>query len=57
MATGLVKWAYTGPAALELHAHAMAPVTELPVKKVLSPVHFIADLTLPYGEVVIDYLK
>ncbi|MCP4180169.1 MAG: acetoacetate decarboxylase [bacterium] len=52
-----VKWAYSGPAALELHAHAMAPIAELPVKKVLSAVHFIADLTLPYGEVVIDYLK
>ncbi|CAH0536086.1 acetoacetate decarboxylase [Vibrio marisflavi] len=52
-----VKWAYTGPAALELHAHAMAPVNELPVKRVVSASHFIADLTLPYGEVAIDYLK
>lgn len=52
-----VKWAYTGPSALEIYAHAMAPVYELPVKKVLSGVHFLADLTLPYGEVVTDYLK
>jgi len=52
-----VKWAYTGPGALELHAHAMAPVNDLPVKRVISATHFIADLTLPYGEVVIDYLK
>lgn len=52
-----VKWAYTGPVALELHAHAMARVTDLPIKKVLSGSHFIADVTLPYGEVAIDYLK
>lgn len=52
-----VKWAFTGPASLELYAHAMAPIHELPIKRVLSASHFIADLTLPYGEVAIDYLK
>ncbi|MFS1917988.1 MULTISPECIES: acetoacetate decarboxylase [unclassified Vibrio] len=52
-----VKWAYMGPGALELHAHAMAPVNALPVKRVISASHFVADLTLPYGEVVIDYLE
>ena len=52
-----VKFAYSGPGALELRPHAMAPVNDLPVKKVLSAVHICADLTLPYGEVVIDYLK
>lgn len=52
-----VKWAYTGPCSLELHPHAMAGVNELPVKKVLSAIHFAADLTLPYGKVVKDYLK
>ena len=52
-----VKWAYSGPSTLELHPHALAPLTNLPVKKVVSAVHFIADLVLPYGEVAIDYLK
>ena len=52
-----VKFAYSGPGALELRSHAMAPVNDLPVKKILSAVHLCADLTLPYGEVVIDYLK
>ncbi len=52
-----VQWAYTGPGALELHSHAMAPINDLPVKRVISAAHFIADLTLPYGEVVIDYLN
>ena len=52
-----VKWAYSGPSSLELHPHALAPIADLPVKKVVSAMHFIADLTLPYGEVAIDYLK
>ncbi|MDX6019052.1 acetoacetate decarboxylase [Scandinavium sp. V105_16] len=52
-----VKGAWSGPATLELHPHVMARVSELPVKNVLSGSHFIADLTLPYGEVLVDYLK
>jgi hypothetical protein len=52
-----VKGAWTGPAALDLHAHALAPVAELPVLEVLSGVHIIADLTLGLGKVVHDYLR
>lgn len=52
-----VKGAWTGPGALELHPHALAPIADLPVKKIQSVSHFITDLTLPYGEVVEDYLK
>lgn len=52
-----VKGAWTGPGTLELHPHALAPVAEFPVIKVKSALHFITDLTLPYGEVVEDYLK
>lgn len=52
-----VHGAWSGPAALQLFEHALAPVTELPVRKVLSGNHFIADLTLGFGEVVYDYLK
>ncbi len=52
-----VKGAWTGPAALSLTPHALAPVAELPVLEVISCVHIIADLTLGLGHVVHDYLK
>lgn len=51
-----VKGAWTGPAALELFHHALAPVARLPVKRVISAMHILSDLTLPYGRVVHDYL-
>ena len=53
----IVKGAWTGPAALELHQHALAPVAELPVLEVVSAVHILADLTLGLGKVVHDYLR
>ena len=52
-----VKGAWEGPAGLELHQHALAPVADLPVLEVLSAVHLLTDLTLGLGEVVHDYLK
>src|SRR5579862_7849630 len=52
-----LKGAWTAPGSLELHPHALAPVAELPVLKVESALHFIADLTLGLGEVVYDYLS
>ena len=51
-----VKGAWSGPAALELFEHALAPVSKLPVREVVSGVHILADLTLGLGEVVHDYL-
>ena len=51
-----LKSAWSAPAALELHPHALAPVSELPVLEVISGVHLIADLTLNLGEVVHNYL-
>ena len=51
-----LRGAWSGPAALELHPHALAPVADLPVRKVLSALHFVADLTLGLGEVAFDYL-
>lgn len=51
-----IKGAWTGPAALELSAHALAPVADLPVRKIISGTHILTDLTLPYGKVVLDYL-
>jgi len=52
-----LKGAWTGPAALSLTPHALAPIAELPVLEVISAVHLIADLTLGLGEVVHDYLS
>ena len=52
-----VKGAWSGPAGLELFDHALAPVAELPVLKVLFATHILADLTLGLGEVIHDYLK
>jgi acetoacetate decarboxylase len=52
-----IKGAWTGPCSLELHPHALAPVFDLPVLKVISAMHFIADLTLDLGKVVHDYLS
>ena len=51
-----LKGAWTGPAALSLQPHALAPVAELPVLEVLSAVHILADLTLGLGRVAHDYL-
>ena len=51
-----VKGAWAGPARLHLIPHVNAPVADLPVKKVIGGTHFIADLTLPYGRVLHDYL-
>ena len=48
--------AWTGPASLTLWSHARAPVAELPVLEMVSAMHLVADLTLPLGKVVHDYL-
>jgi acetoacetate decarboxylase len=52
----VVKGAWTGPAALELAHHALAPVAQLPVLEVLSGTHIVSDLTLGLGAVAFDYL-
>jgi acetoacetate decarboxylase len=51
-----VHGAWSGPAAIELHPHALAPVADLPVRRVVGARHVIADLTLDIGEVAFDYL-
>jgi len=51
-----LKGAWTGPAALSLTPHALAPVAALPVLEVVSAVHLLADLTLGLGKVAHDYL-
>lgn len=52
-----VKGAWTGPGALSLAPHALAPVAELPVLEVISATHIVTDLTLGLGKVVYDYLR
>jgi acetoacetate decarboxylase len=53
----VLKGVWTGPAALCLVPHALAPVAELPVLDVVSAIHIVADLTLGLGKVVYDYLQ
>ena len=52
-----VKGAWTGPGSIELHPHCLAPIADFPIKRIVAVSHFVTDLTLPYGEVVEDYLK
>ena len=52
-----LKGGWTGPAGLQLSNHALAPLGELPVREIVSSVHFVADLTLGLGTVVHDYMR
>jgi acetoacetate decarboxylase len=52
-----VKGSWVGPARLHLIPHVNAPVADLPIRKIVGGRHFIADLTLPAGRVLYDYLK
>jgi hypothetical protein len=47
----VLRGAWTGPAALSLAPHALAPVAELPVREIVSAIHIVADLTLGLGRV------
>ena len=53
----VLKGAWTGPAALALTPHALAPVADLPILEIVSAIHIRADLTLGLGKVVHDYLQ
>lgn len=50
------KGCWRGPGRLHLVPHVNARVADLPVRRVIDARHIVADLTLPYGEVVYDYL-
>lgn len=52
-----IKGACEGPAGLELHAHALAPVADLSVRERVCAVRVLIDLTLGLGEVLYDYLN
>ncbi|TGW15535.1 acetoacetate decarboxylase [Candidatus Hepatobacter penaei] len=51
-----LKSAHTGDARLHLIPHVNAPVADLPVRKIVGGLHFLADITLPLGHVLHDYL-
>ena len=51
-----IKGAWSGPASLQLHPHALAPVADLPVLEIVSALHYIGDMTLALGTVEHDYL-
>ncbi len=52
-----IKGAWAGPARLHLVPHVNAPVADFPVRSIVGGSHFIADITLPYGRVIHNYLK
>jgi acetoacetate decarboxylase len=51
-----IKGAWVSPARLSLVPHVNAPAADLPVKKIVTGRHLLADLTLPHGRVLFDYL-
>jgi acetoacetate decarboxylase len=51
-----LKGAWAGPARLHMVPHVNCRVADLPVRKIMFGRHLIADLTLPYGTVLHDYL-
>lgn len=52
-----LKGAWQGPARLELIPHSKAPTADLPVKRIKGGYHYLADIVLPYGNVLYDYVK
>ena len=51
-----VKEAWTGPARLQLFAHALAPMADLPVREVVAAGHIRVDVILAAFAPVFDYL-
>ncbi len=51
-----IKECWDTLADLQLFRHVVADVARLPVLEIVSGQHFIADLTLGYGQVAFDYL-
>jgi acetoacetate decarboxylase len=48
--------AWTGQARLELHPSVNCTLADLPVRSVTSGLHMVTHMTLPYGELLHDYL-
>lgn len=52
----VIKESYAGPARLQLFAHVLAPLADLPVRGIVSASHIVTDLTLDPVVPVHDYL-
>lgn len=52
-----VMEAWEGPARLHLIPHVNAPAADLPVRKIMGGKHIRANLTLPHGFVLHDYIS
>src|SRR3989338_5945093 len=52
-----VLGAWEGPARIQMESSACAPIAALPIRRILGGKHILANITLPYGEVVHDYVK
>lgn len=52
-----LKTAHAGDARLHLIPHINAPVADLPVRGVVSGLHVLADIVLPMGRVLHNYLE
>ena len=53
----VIREEWEGPATLNLKLHINAPKSTLHIKRVVREKHIKADLTLPYGRILYDYLK
>ena len=49
--------AWEGPATLQVFNHALAPVSYLPIKKIIGAQYIILDLTIGFGKIIFDYLE
>jgi acetoacetate decarboxylase len=52
----VLKGAWSGPARLNLMPAVNCPLADLPVLGETTGRHVVIDMTLPYGQVVHDYL-
>jgi acetoacetate decarboxylase len=52
-----IHWAYEGHAAAHLLSHANAPLSDLPVRHVVTGFHINADLHMDRGHILHDYLE
>ncbi len=52
-----IRECWKGPATIELRPNEQAPVYRLPVRNVLGGFYWITDFTVPFGNVIFDYLK
>ena len=51
-----IKFAFKGPARLQLFEHVLAPMADFPVREIVAASHILADLSLTPPTVVHDYL-